>query len=53
MVSYHIGLFKWCHYVITCDILTVSLGCTHVELHVITLIWTLIMKKDKPYIVVV
>ncbi len=48
MVSYHIGLFKWCHYVIACDILTVSLGCTHVELHVIT-----IMKKDKPYIVVV
>lgn len=41
MVSYHIGLFKWCHYVIACDILTVSLGCTHVELHVITLIWTL------------
>jgi len=53
MVSYHIGLFKWCHYVISCDISIVSLGCTHVKLNVITLIWTLIMKKDKPYIVVV
>jgi hypothetical protein len=35
----------------TCDISIVPLGCTHVELHVITLIWSLIMKKDKPYIV--